>query len=463
MKKSGALVTLSLLVAFIAFAAPPRRAPSRDNLGIFLSYGGGVVTAGQGFAVDDAQNYFVSGHWEGEAQFGGKAVQSSGHRSGFVAKYDREQNLLWSQTFPSTTLPGVAAAGTNGAFIAGHFRGETVVGTNRLTPRASEDCFIARLDAQGRVMWLKQSGGPGSMGAWRLAADDAGNAYLTGELNGDASLDGVALRRTGSRNLFLAKFSPTGRLLWALRDGDGLVEARGVAVDREGSVFVTGSFFSTAVFRAGTFDTPPRTTEMFLAKYDPDGKPLWARSAGWVQSKTGHNVAVDSAGNAHVVGLYQTNRVTNQDNVYLARYSPTGEFLGVRPYQKGDADFSNVVKVETTEAQTGRPENSKTNEAPGAQASAGAASSAIRSALSGATPPLDTTADAPVLQARKSGGFAVLYWPGAFAGFELESSDTLAPFPIWEPVMARPERSGAYMAVAVPITGTAKFFRLRKP
>lgn len=100
---------------------------------------------------------------------------------------------------------------------------------------------------------------------------------------------------------------------------------------------------SGLAFRKGTFETPPRTTEMFIAKCDSHGLPLWARSAGWVRSKTGHNVAVDSAGNAHVVGLYQTNRSSNHDNVHLARYSTSGEFLGVRPYQKGDADFSNIA------------------------------------------------------------------------------------------------------------------------
>ncbi len=464
MKKSVALVTLSLIIAFTSHATSHRFDHSRLHLGGFLNYGSGIVTAGNGFAVDEAHNYYVSGHWVGESQFGEEVVKSSGHRSGFVAKYDREKNLLWSQTFPSTTLPGVAAAGTNGVFIAGHFSGETVVGTNRLTPRASEDCFIARLDAQGRVVWLKQSEGPGSMGAWRLAADAEGNAYLTGELNGDATLDGAALRRVGSRNLFLAKFSPTGKLLWALRDGDGSAEARGVAVDHEGSVFVTGSFSSKPVFQAGTFETPPRTHDMFIAKYDSNGKPLWARSAGWDRSKTGHNVAVDSAGNAHVVGLYQTNRSSNNDNVYLARYSTSGEFLGVRPYQKGDADFSNIVSVELTDAGTSLRANSKTNEVASAKESVGAASAAIRSALSGVREPQsNTTPNAPVLQVLKSGAFAVLYWSRAFAGFELESSDTLAPFPIWEPVVAKPESSGAYMTVAVPITGTAKFFRLHKP
>ncbi len=62
----------------------------------------------------------------------------------------------------------------------------------------------------------------------------------------------------------------------------------------------------------------------------------------------------------------------------------------------------------------------------------------------------------------KSGEFAVLHWSSAFADFGLEFSDTLAPFPIWEPLAVKPESTGTSMAVAIPITGTAKFFRLRK-
>jgi hypothetical protein len=300
------------------------------------------------------------------------------------------------------------------------------------------------------------------MGAWRLAADTKGNAYLTGELNGDATLGTATFSRVGSRNLFLVKFSPTGELLWALRDGDGFVEARGVAVDREGSVFVTGSFFSTAAFHTKTFETPPRTHDMFIAKYDSNGKPLWARSAGWERSKSGHNVAVDSAGNAHVVGLYETNRVTNNDNVYLARYSTSGEFLGVRQYQKGDADFSNIVRVEMADARGGV--RTPSNEFGDVKEPFSTRQAAIHAALSGAPgPPPNTPSGTPVLQVTKSGGFAVLYWPRVFERFELESSETLAPFPTWEPVVMKPESTGAYLGVAIPITGSTKLFRLRGP
>jgi hypothetical protein len=66
------------------------------------------------------------------------------------------------------------------------------------------------------------------------------------------------------------------------------------------------------------------------------------------------------------------------------------------------------------------------------------------------------------LQVLQQGEFAVLYWSSAFPGFELEASAVMAPFPIWEPVSAKPERTGAYFAVAVPMASPAQLFRLRK-
>jgi hypothetical protein len=73
------------------------------------------------------------------------------------------------------------------------------------------------------------------------------------------------------------------------------------------------------------------------------------------------------------------------------------------------------------------------------------------------------TSQRPSLGIGKSGDFIVLLWSKEFAGFVLEGSETLTPFPVWEAVAATSEPVADQMVVSIPIRDTVKFYRLRRP
>lgn len=224
--------------------------------------------------TDDGENsFYVSGQFGRQARFGTNVfnVLNDSHLSdGFVAKYDRQKNCLWARQFRSA--PGHAVAfGTGALFVAGALVEDTQFMTATLRRRGKCDAFLAKFDAAGNLLWVKQDGGLGYVQANGVAVDATGNSYITGNLCGAAEFDEIKLVPQGSCNLFVAKHAPNGELFWAKRDGCSImVGGRNAA----GHVYVTGPVsFGSAMFGTEMLTAPNAlSSAVFLVKYDLDGK-----------------------------------------------------------------------------------------------------------------------------------------------------------------------------------------------
>jgi len=181
--------------------------------------------------------------------------------------------------------------------------------------------------------------------------DAAGNVYVTGSLQGTADFDpgpGVTnLSSTGGRDVFVAKYSKAGALVWA-RDlpgaGAGSVAQGGaVAVDATGDVFLTGSYTGTVNFDpnaadpAATFTSPQNGNDVFLAKFDPNGALLWARDAAGTAGAIdeGYALAVDGSGDVAAAGSFQNSVAFGATTLtarggfdgFVTKLSASGQFL----------------------------------------------------------------------------------------------------------------------------------------
>ena len=132
-------------------------------------------------------------------------------------------------------------------------------------------------------------------GAYGIATDNAGNAYVAGVTYG--SVDGNV--NAGSDDILLAKYDTSGNKLWTRQMGSsGIDAALAVAVDSAGNAYVTG-------YTAGSLDgnISAGADDIFIAKYDPNGNKLWTRQLGTSRQDIAWGVAVDNAGNAVVTGF----------------------------------------------------------------------------------------------------------------------------------------------------------------
>ena len=92
---------------------------------------------------------------------------------------------------------------------------------------------------------------------------------VTGDVIGIADFGNGPLNSAGGEDAFVAKLDPSGGHLWAKTFGDVQDQAgSGIVADAAGNVFVIGTFQSTANFGSGTL-TSAGERDIFVAKFAP--------------------------------------------------------------------------------------------------------------------------------------------------------------------------------------------------
>ena len=145
-----------------------------------------------------------------------------------------------------------------------------------------------------------------------VITDPAGNVYLTGSFKGTVDFDPGAgitnLTSAGAEDIFVAKYAPTGVLLWAKRlGGAGIDTGVGIAVDGSGNVFTTGVFTGTADFDPGSATanlTSAGLSDVFVSKLTSTGALGWAERLGGGGIDAGSSIAVDGSGNVFTTGVF---------------------------------------------------------------------------------------------------------------------------------------------------------------
>ena len=204
-----------------------------------------------------------------------------------------------------------------------------------------------------------------------IAVDREGNAYVTGATaSTDFPTDNPFQAARGTNSVgttFISKLSPSGReLIYSTYLGGGNSDfsfetGTAIAVDREGSAYVTGFTSSTdfptknpfqAVKRTGTFDT-----NAFVTKLNRSGDQLvYSTYLGGSVNDLGAGIAVDLMGHAYVAGNTSSSDFPLANalqpslsggafdtDAFITKFSPSGESLVYSTYLGGT--FEDLAKA----------------------------------------------------------------------------------------------------------------------
>jgi hypothetical protein len=236
-------------------------------------------------AVDAAGNVYISGTTDGS--LGGGNVGSD---DVFLSKFDSSGNMIWAQQIGSANGDydgSVAVDAFGNAYVSGNTYGS--LGSENL---GDTDAFLTRFDPSGNELWTRQIGTEGYDYGWSVAVDACGNAYVSGETQGD--LCGI---NAGNYDAFLIKFDVSGDELWRQQIGtESFDESFSVAVDNSGNAYISG-------WTDGSMGGPSvGGRDAFLAKFSNSGNLLWIQQIGTGEEDFSYAVSLDVAGNAYISG-----------------------------------------------------------------------------------------------------------------------------------------------------------------
>jgi hypothetical protein len=274
-----------------------------DYLGDVLfakSFGDVAAQNATAVAVDSQGNVVITGDIAGTTDFGGGGLVTAGLADLFVAKFDKAGNYLWAQRFGDALVQSglaVAIGANDSVVVTGSFDGNMDFGgavTVTSSAGANTDAFVVMFDAAGAPLWAKSFGDGVAQSARGVAVAPNGDVVITGDLAGAADFGGGTLTSQGSSDIFVARYDAAGTPLWSKIFGNASAQ-NGVAVatDSVGNVLLTGDVAGKADFGAGLL-TSAGSTDLFVAKLDGAGTHLFSKLYGNSGAQTAKGIAADA-------------------------------------------------------------------------------------------------------------------------------------------------------------------------
>jgi gliding motility-associated-like protein len=300
-----------------------------DGNFVWVSVFGGVeYDAVNGVSTDASSNVFLTGYFAGEADLdptGDDHLITAAAVDAFFVKLGSDGSFAWAKTVGNGDYAngiGATVDFTGTPIFTGHYYQSLDVdpgtGTETVTGVGTgNDIFMLKLNpADGSFVWGKSIGGDGSMNeANAIYADGQNNIYVTGDFYGTGDFDpGTGERILTAANefsdAFVAKFHPSGALLWAHAFGGmGDDWAAGIYADGGGNVYVSGTFEQSVDFDPGPgtyllqrFDQ----ADIFILKLDASSAFKWVAQIGDEEYEEGGAITGDAAGNIYTSGEFRS-------------------------------------------------------------------------------------------------------------------------------------------------------------
>jgi len=292
-----------------------------------------------GVATDSSGNVYVTGGTKG----GLDGNTSAGNTDLFVVKYNSSGTKQWTKQLGSSgrdSANGVATDSSGNVYVTG----VTFGGLDCNTSAGANDLFVVKYNSSGTKQWTKQLGSVSSDFANGVATDSSGNVYVAGGTYG--GLDGNT--SAGNTDLFVVKYNSSGTRQWTKQLGTAEYdEARGVATDSSGNVYVAGGTKGNLNGNSNS-----GRTDLFVIKYNSSGTRQWTKQLGTWQTDLANGVATDSSGNVYVTGVtyrhLDGNTSAGSADLFVVKYNSSGKKQWTKQLGTSSRDHARGVVTDSS-------------------------------------------------------------------------------------------------------------------
>ncbi len=250
----------------------------------------------------------------------GYASDSSGEWNIITGIYNKAGTMLGTEVFDDSGF----GYGYTSSLIATQ-SGKFILNGTSSGLGTGEDIVTMQFNEYGNRDWFTRYTSYVSARQYVNAStiDDSGNIYLAGSFYTGA--------RENDDNYLIVKINSSGNMVWnKAYGGDSLYssndDATDIAVDKNGNVYVSGTFSSTSIFKK----------EFGTLKFNKDGELLWERRfSGPNKHHEGGDVKLrlDNTGNVLVGGTLVWDSLNTE--IVCVKYNPDGDELWASHFDGG--------------------------------------------------------------------------------------------------------------------------------
>ncbi len=286
---------------------------------------------------------------------GGVTLSNAGGSDILIARFDEEGAILWAKSIGGIADDegnSISCDTKDNIYITGMYESSAIsFGNSTLTSVGNHDIFLVGYDQSGQLLWAKNIGGKNDDNGSTVTNDGDGNIYLSGKFrSATVNLGEKTLTNAGKDgnygDIFMTKYNPSGKLIWVKSLGGSYYdEVYSITTDKMNNVYLTGWFKSdTIVFGCDTLMECTILTrahgveygDVFIAKYDSYGEPVWAKRAGGMAKDYGFGITTNAVGEVYLTGIFESNfsqsgqiklKNATSNDIFISKYSPEGKVL----------------------------------------------------------------------------------------------------------------------------------------
>lgn len=307
-------------------------------------FGGEMGDTGYAVDIDPNGNILVTGQFRGTIDFDGTVFTSTPLEDGgisfdtFILKLNPDGDVLWAkhgQNAHESRGLDIKSDGLGNVLVCGQFS-DTLTFDQTHNNEIFNAAFVVKFDADGNEQWFRRFTSSQTI-AHALEINSSNEIYVTGDNIGPM----LFYTENGSTffpaehiyNLFLAKFSGTGELLWLTNNGSASpVSSKDIALDADELPYITGTFncrfdeyseeYGSGIFYSAGW------RDVFISKFSHEGEREWSRHMASNRDSYCSAITLKNSDMPIITGSYENKFVVANVSGFVAHTSNSTNNIG---------------------------------------------------------------------------------------------------------------------------------------
>ena len=268
---------------------------SSSGLRMWATYYGNISTSGDGIAIDNSDNVYLSGSTASNTGIttssSFRPIKSLNHNEAFLIKFNGNGNRLWGTYYggdSNTWNCGCAVDKEYNVYIIGSTHSTSGISYNgfQSSISGSSDFYIAKFDSIGNRIWATYYGGVNQeFSICGCNTDNYSNLYFYGRTGSSGLSYNTNLQTAFSGNVF-AKFNSQGSRLWSSYYGPYIFPTffdlftHDCVSDKSGNIYFVGRSNDTNMVHNVYQIKNKGDEDGYILKLDSMGRKIWSTYYG---------------------------------------------------------------------------------------------------------------------------------------------------------------------------------------